>query len=98
MKAPPGSLKVGALWIGGADDFVLEILGNGHRRGLKLVRQYDVGNGTAQEFNTAGNLIAKRNDWAGTYTEDLRQLLPKHGCAAWLKVREIRKQIAANCY
>ena len=96
LKAPINSLKVGALWIGGADNYIIEILGNGHKPGLKRIRQYDVGNGDTQEFDTAGNLIVKRNDWAGLYTDEVRQLLCKPSYQTWLKIGKIRNSITTN--
>ena len=40
-SARKARLAAGALWIGGADNFVIEILGNGHKPGLKAVRNQE---------------------------------------------------------
>ena len=100
MKAPPKSLLPGSLWIGGADDHVIEILGNGHKPGLKLVRDYGAYGGSElagiQEFEMAGNLVARRHDWAERHTEELRLLLKQTGFETSQQVRALRRRIEAE--
>jgi hypothetical protein len=54
--------RAGALWVGGCDNYVIEILGNGHKPGLKKVRIYDP-NGSVSEAEFVGNRIAQRHDF-----------------------------------
>jgi len=60
--------RPGSLWIGGEDNYVIEILGNGHKPGLKRVRAYEPDGHTFNEVEFVGNRIVL----SGIHQEELR--------------------------
>lgn len=54
--------RPGSLWIGGEDNYVVEILGNGHKPGLKRVQ-------------SEGGLIIASKRWSGRPGDGLRHKL-----------------------
>jgi hypothetical protein len=69
----------GSLWIGGEDNYVIEILGNGHNPGLKRVRAYEPHGHTFNEVEFVGNRVARRHLWSGPsqVTTDLFPVFPR---------------------
>jgi hypothetical protein len=87
--------KPGSLWIGGEDNYVIEILGNGHKPGLKRVRAYEPDGHTFNEVEFVGNRIARRHVWSGIHQEELRiVILVKTDFAK--RVSTIRKKCEKN--
>ena len=85
----------GALWIGGADNYVIEILGNGHKPGLKAVRVYEPNGHSSHECQFVGNQIARRHAWAGPYQDELRAVI-RSGSKIPTRVAEILRKVEAN--
>lgn len=83
--------RPGSLWIGGEDNYVIEILGNGHKPGLKRVRAYEPDGHTFNEVEFVGNRIVL----SGIHQEELRiVILEKTDFAK--RVSTIRKKCEKN--
>ena len=61
-RAVKPEFRPGSLWIGGEDNYVVEILGNGHKPGLKRVQ-------------SEGGLIIASKRWSGRAGDGLRHKL-----------------------
>jgi hypothetical protein len=87
--------RLGSLWIGGEDNYVIEILGTGHKPGLKRVRAYEPDGHTFNEVEFVGNRIARKQVWSGIHQEELRiVILEKTDFAK--SVSTIRKKCEKN--
>jgi hypothetical protein len=82
----------GALWIGGADNFIVQILGPGHKPGLTRVRVYEPDGDKSSELEFVGNQIARRHVWAGSLQEQLREVIQQGR-----NVRALVAQIREKC-
>lgn len=79
-----------SLWIGGADDIVVHILGPGHKPGLKLVRCYGPNLGIS-ECHFVGNRIRERHEAIVELDAELRELIKNpFKSGYWDKVHDIR--------
>ena len=92
------SITAGSLWIGGEDNDIVEVLGNGHKPNLKAVRYLSQ---TARPFQWQGcefvaNRIRSRHEAIIDQADKLRALIQSQPHDFWSQVALIRKAAEAS--
>lgn len=92
------SITAGSLWIGGEDNDIVEVLGNGHKPNLKSVRYLSQ---TSRPFQWqacefVANRIRSRHEAIIDQADKLRALIKHQPANFWTQVASIRKAAEAS--